>query len=314
MTNSLKTQKTLSKSVKISGKGLHSGRIVNLNIHPAKVNSGISFLRSDVESAQIVRALATEISSTLLSTTIGQAESSISTVEHLMAALAGLDICNAFIEIDGPEVPILDGSSRVFVDEFLKVGIHDQLVPAVGYRVLKPITVEIDDQWIRIEPSASSTIECNIDFDHHLIGQQSFRYSPSSSAFIDLAGARTFCYLRDVNKMRSNGLALGGSLENAIVLNESGIENPEGLRSSLEFVEHKMIDLIGDLALLGSPIVGRVTAYKPGHSLQAKLTRLLLNNFEEFLSASTIESSEPLSDFPGEGQRTSTGYEWASLG
>lgn len=272
----LKMQKTLVQAVEFIGKGLHSGRIVRLKINPADSNYGIRFQRADQPEASILSARVENVSSTTLSTTIGDGVSRISTIEHLMAALSGLEVTNALVQVDGPEMPILDGSSEVFVRELLQAGLRFQDVASECYRVDKVCELRDGDSWIKVSPSDSFTVDCKIDFEHSSIGEQRYLYKASPEQFLRISKARTFCYLNDVERMRSQGLALGGSLDNAIVLNENGVMNQEGLRSNSEFVEHKLLDLIGDFALLGLPLVGAVEVVRPGHGLHAKFVKMLL--------------------------------------
>ena len=277
------TQTTLKNTAVFSGKGLHCGRIVTLKVLPAPANHGIVFRRTDHSDAVSVAALASEISSTTLSTTIGEGHSSVSTIEHLMAALAGLGISNAMVELDGPEVPIMDGSAKEFVRGLLSAGQKDLALASTYYRVRESFEIKNGDQFIRIDPSDSLTINCSIDFPHRMIGQQSIGYVASLEAFLKIARSRTFCHVRDVNAMRERGLALGGSLENAIVLSDEGLLNKEGLYSQEEFVEHKLLDLIGDVALMGHPLIGSITAHKPGHTRHAEFTKALLEMKGELL-------------------------------
>lgn len=269
-------EKTLMRPVVITGKGLHSGRLVRMDIHPAAAGFGIQFLRTDVENAFPIAAHSRSITSTELSTTIGHGSQSVSTIEHVMAALVGLGIDNAFIRLNAPEVPILDGSSSPFVSEFLAAGIKTLDVEKKWLVIHRPFEVRHNDQFIAVTPSFSPSIRCSIDFKKSIIGFQEMVYEPSFANFLTVAQARTFCHINDVNLMRQQGLALGGSLENAVVVTDSKVMNKEGLRSKDEFVRHKLLDLIGDLALLGAPILGNIRAHKPGHTLQAQFMKTLL--------------------------------------
>ena len=283
-------QRTLKKAVKISGKGLHSGTIVRLVIEPAPADHGIVFKRVDSEIAQPVKALASNIGKTTLNTSIGEGASCVSTIEHLMAAFSGLEIHNALVCIDGPEVPILDGSSNEYVKAFDLAGIIDQEEPIKYLKVKEKLTYQNGDQFFSLSPAKESLIDCTIDFGDEVIGKQRILYTPSLQEFRNVAVARTFCRLEDVNNMRAVGLALGGSLENAIVISkDEGIMNEDGLRCDNEFVCHKLIDLIGDLYLLGAPIVGEIKAVKPGHTVHSIITKQASENLEEYFDIVTLK-------------------------
>ena len=291
-----RTQKTISHRIVFNGKCLHSGRIVKMIIEPAVAGTGIIFHRTDCESAIPVLAHAFNISSTELSTTIGEGASSVATIEHLMASLAGVGIDNAIIKINGHEVPIMDGSALPFLQKILAVGVKDLEAPKVIFKVEKPFEISHGDQKIRIEPSDSDEINCSIDFDREMIGFQSIKYIPNLASFMSLSNARTFCHINDVNIMRQQGLALGGSLENAVVVTDTGVMNKEGLRSPDEFVRHKLLDLIGDFALLGGALQGKITANKPGHTLHAEFMLALLENKEGALRIIKQNSQEENKD------------------
>jgi UDP-3-O-[3-hydroxymyristoyl] N-acetylglucosamine deacetylase len=277
-------QTTLRDKASFVGKGLHSGRIVLLDVLPAEANSGIRFVRTDRESPRPIRAIAANVSSTTLNTTIGSADHSVSTIEHLMAAFAGAGITNATVRLNAPEVPILDGSARPFLKRFQSIGLRHQSVRQKVFKVVRPFEFRVGDQYIRVSPASQTEFVCTIDFPHPAIGRQSFTFRPGQDQFSEVAQARTFCNYSDVQKMREQGLALGGSLENAIVLAEKGVMNEEGLRSSVEFVQHKLLDLIGDFHLLGASIVGLIEAYKPGHALHASFMKAVLNEGDVLVS------------------------------
>lgn len=274
----MKFQTSLKKKVRFTGKGLHCGRIVLMDVLPAKADTGIVFHRTDDLRAKPVAAHSLNISSTALSTTIGHGESAVSTIEHIMAALSGLGITNAIVKLNAPEVPIMDGSARPFVSAFQEVGIESLAAPQKVFAVKRSFEIRHGEQFIRVNPSRRAKISCKIDFPHEMIGSQSVEFYPSADSFTNIAQARTFCHIKDVNYMKENGLALGGSLDNAIVITDDGLLNREGLRSSIEFVEHKLLDLIGDIALLGAPLLGEISASRPGHGLHAEFTKALLEN------------------------------------
>lgn len=283
-----KTQSTLQSRIKFSGIGLHSGRSVTIELVPAKPSTGIVFQRVDTQGALPVLAHAHNITATDLSTTIGRDPSNVGTIEHLMAAFSGLSIDNVLVRVDAPELPIMDGSSKPFVQKILEAGILDQ---GVGRRYLvsrEAFEVRNGDRFIRLEPAAATSFHCTIEYPWKAVGRQEMSVDFDSLSFVEICGARTFCHLMEVNAMRKMGLALGGSLDNAVVVNEDGIENPDGLRHDLEFVQHKILDCIGDLALLGAPLLGKITLHKPGHALHAEFMREIMTRKDELLA--TIEA------------------------
>lgn len=264
-----KFQHTLKKAVRIAGVGLHNGRRVAVNILPAPENSGICFVRKNgTEESPRISAFLANISDTKLATTIGTKKASVSTVEHLMAALAGLEIDNALIEIDDGEVPILDGSAALFVDVLQKAQRVRQQSHRRMIRIKKEITMHDGDKSVTVLPGDDFRVTCEIDFPHAIIRQQIYSVRVTPQSFVDqIAPARTFGFLEEIEALRQNGLALGGSLENAVVVSRfGGVLNEEGLRFTDEFVRHKALDLIGDLALLGCPLLGHVIARKAGHA------------------------------------------------
>lgn len=277
-------QSTLRKKLTLSGIGLHSGRNVRLDVLPAMPNTGIVFQRTDLAGAPQIKANVCNISSTDLSTTIGTGENKVSTIEHLMAAFAGLGIDNALVLVDAPEIPIMDGSAAPFVDQLLMAGI----VKVNGTRhlliVKKAFEVRAGDKLMRVEPSDRLEFSCTVDYGKSIIGRQELDLVFSRSSFLDLCESRTFCHLNEVNAMRNVGLALGGSLDNAIVVTDTVVMNPGGLRTADEFVRHKLLDAIGDLALLGSPLLGRVTLHKGGHALHAAFVKELMARRDELLT------------------------------
>jgi UDP-3-O-[3-hydroxymyristoyl] N-acetylglucosamine deacetylase len=255
---------------------------------PAGAGNGIVFHRTDDVKAMPVAANPTNISATNLSTTIGNGINRVATIEHLMAAFAGLGIDNATVQIDGPEVPILDGSSAPFVDAIQAVGVRRLEKNRKMLIVKKAFEVRDGEHSIRIEPCDKLTFVCEIEYASQAIGNQSLEFDFSRSGFMELCNARTFCHIAEVEAMRKNGLALGGSLENAVVVDDKKVMNAEGLRGRDEFVRHKLLDCIGDLALLGSSLVGKVTTHKSGHSLHAKFTKELWSKREEYLAVIEI--------------------------
>lgn len=276
-------QQTLAKPVTCAGVGVHSGERARLNLLPAPVNTGIVFLRTDVsEGTGRIAAHAENVSDTQLGTTISNQHGvSIAVVEHLLAAIAGLGLDNLLIEIDGPEVPIMDGSSSVFYEMLMLAGQKTQSARRRRIRILETVEVVDGPKRAKLSPVAddSLTMRARIEYEDQTIGvqQMALRLVPGSFAR-DLAFARTFGFARDVDMLRAMGLARGGSLENAVVIDEDGIMNPEGLRVEDEFIRHKMLDAVGDLMLAGAPIAGAYDAVQPGHGVNNKLVRALLAN------------------------------------
>lgn len=271
------TQTTLAKEVGCEGVGLHSGAEVRMVLKPAAANSGIVFIRRDAavsdRSAAIVPALFSQVRQSTLCSSLGnQHGTSVGTVEHVMAALAGLGVDNALIELDGPEVPIMDGSAAPFVAMIDEAGLASSQAPRRVLKITRPVRVESGDSFCALSPSAQLTMESEIDFAETAIGRQRVRMVPNVTRFRSaLASARTFCCARDVATMRAAGLALGGSLNNAVVVDGADILNEEGLRYRDEFVRHKLLDALGDMYLAGLQIVGHYRGRKAGHTLHNKL-------------------------------------------
>ncbi|QIR15837.1 UDP-3-O-acyl-N-acetylglucosamine deacetylase [Shewanella aestuarii] len=273
-------QRTVQKMVKSTGVGLHSGNKVTLCIMPAPVNTGIVLKRTDLTPAVSIPARADLVRETTMCTAlVNDAGVRISTIEHLFAALAGLGIDNAVIEVDAPEIPIMDGSASPFVFLLQSAGIKEQAAPKKYLKITKPIRVEDGDKWAELTPFKGFRVNFKIDFAHPEIArsQQHMVMDFSTSAFVkDISRARTFGFMRDIEYLRANNLALGGSMENAVVLDEYRVLNPDGLRYDDEFVKHKILDAFGDLYVAGHAIVGEFTAFKTGHALNNQLVRALL--------------------------------------
>ena len=286
-------QRTLSSRIKASGVGLHTGQKISLTLNPAPVNSGIIFSRTDVKSGSIKASLE-NVYDTRLSTTLSNNVAKISTVEHLLSALAGLGIDNALIELDGPEVPIMDGSARPFVFMIQSAGIQEQDDTKKFIRIKKTIEVRQDEKWAKIEPFDGFKVAFTIDFNHPAFNEssQSSEIDFSSVSYLSqVSRARTFGFAKDIELLRKNNLALGGSVNNAIVIDDYKVVNEEGVRFQDEFVKHKILDAIGDLYLLGHGLIGSFSAYKSGHHLNNLLLRQLVNN-EDAWEESTIEDNE----------------------
>ena len=285
-------QRTLVKKVSITGIGMHSGKKVTLVIHPAEADSGIRFKRVDLPNAEILKASALSVGATENNTTIGSGQNSIHTVEHLLSVLYGLGIDNAYCEIDGPEVPIMDGSGASFVFILKETGITTLNKNKNFMVILEPVRVEVEDKWAMIEPSSRLTIDSTIVFSHSKIQKQRKVFDFSCDNFIkEISRARTFGLLKDVDMLKRRGLIKGGSLDNAVVLDDFNVVNPEGLRFQDEFVRHKILDTIGDISLLGHEIAGKITTYKSGHNLHNLLCKKLLEtpSAYEIVSANQLE-------------------------
>lgn len=272
-------QRTIKREVGCTGIGLHSGNKVNLTIKPAVPDSGICFRRMDLPEQPVIEAKNTQVVATQLATSIGYNGHRISTVEHLMAALSGLNIDNASIELDSSEVPIMDGSAAPFVDLIKGVGWESQEKVRKYLAIKRTIEVRENGSRITLTPGSDFSISFTIDFAHPLMQNQSLTLRVENETFIkEIGRARTFGFLEEVENLKKNGFAKGGSLENAIVINRSGVVNGEGLRYRDEFVRHKILDLIGDFSLIGLPLQGQVTAYKSGHTLHQAAVKALLSD------------------------------------
>ncbi len=271
-------QRTLKTTVTCSGVGLHGGQQVTLRMVPASCGHGIVFARVDLPGKPTIPLKAEYVSNTALATTLSLNGAKVSTVEHLLAAISGMGVDNLRLELDGPEVPIMDGSAAPFAELINQVGLRVQDEGRQFLVIRKPVTVRDGDKYASFTPGKHFRIECTIDFRHPLISDQHFALDFSNRTFMrEIASARTFGFLSDVEKMRKMGLAKGGSLENAVVVDEFSIVNPEGLRFPDEFVRHKLLDAVGDVALLGFPVIGTLTAYKTGHALNQKLVAQVLS-------------------------------------
>ena len=282
-------QRTLKNTSEVRGIGLHSGKEIRMRLSPAPVNSGIQFCRTDLNPAVLIPAEVTRVNDTRLATALFEGKTYVSTVEHLMSALCGLGVDNALVEVDAPETPILDGSALGYVELIEKAGIVEQDAERRYVRVKKTVEVRDNDKFAKLEPAEDFVATFTIAFGHPVIDKtiQEATFHAATDDFVKtVAYARTFCLARDVEKMRSVGLALGGSLENAIVVEDSCIMNPEGLRAQDEFAKHKLMDSIGDLYVLGHPLKAKYSAYKSGHGLNNQLLRKLLSEKDawEFVS------------------------------
>lgn len=271
-------QKTLKKSVTVTGIGVHSGRQASIILHPALPGQGISFVRTDLPQDVKIPAHYQNVVDTRMATTLGVGSATISTVEHLMAALYGAEIDNLLIEVDGPEVPILDGSSVGFLKAIRAAGVVSQLQPRTYLALRRRVEVKAGEKWAFAEPSDCLRLHATIEWDHPMIGYQELRFVEGESDFADIADARTFGFLKDVEALRSRGLALGGSLDNAVVLDEAKVLNPDGLRGADEFVRHKVLDALGDFKLSGLHLQANVRLHRSGHDLHRLLLAEILSD------------------------------------
>jgi UDP-3-O-[3-hydroxymyristoyl] N-acetylglucosamine deacetylase len=272
-------QRTLNNSTTISGIGLHSGARVNLKLRPAAANTGIIFHRTSEERSVDIKACADNVVDTRMATVLGHDGLSVSTVEHFMAALAACGIDNLHIDIDGPEVPILDGSAAPFIREIQQIGISVLNASRRFVAIRKPLEIIEGEKRISIIPSRFFRITFDIAFEHPAISVQQHSMKFTTENFCkEIAPARTFGFLEEVEYLKAKGLARGGSLENAVVIDGKGVLNPEGLRFQDEFVRHKILDSFGDFSLLGAPLLGHIRAFKAGHELNAKMVRKILDS------------------------------------
>jgi UDP-3-O-[3-hydroxymyristoyl] N-acetylglucosamine deacetylase len=278
-------QHTLKSPVTFTGIGLHTGAVARMVVRPASADYGIWFRRTDITSGDaLVSARWDAVVPSRLCTEIGNTSGvTVSTVEHIMAALAGCGIHNALIEIDGPEVPILDGSAEQFVTAFIARGLREQLTPVRALRILKRVEVREGDAVAWLEPAEMLEIRFRIEFEDAAIGSQEKTLAMANGAFVrELSDSRTFCRQQDVEDMRARGLALGGTLDNAVVVEGDRVLSPGGLRHRDEPVRHKMLDALGDLYLAGGPILGRYTGIRAGHALTNRLLRALFATQDAF--------------------------------
>lgn len=292
----MRLQRTLKQEVIFSGIGLHTGRHATVALKPAPRDTGVIFHR--VDRAMVIRAHIGAVTDTAFATTLGNGTVKIKTVEHILAVLVGLGIDNIIIEVDGPEIPILDGSSAELVSIILNAGIAKQGKKRPFLRITKPISMVDGHSEVAIVPYDGRRITYRIHFTHHLLGEQNISVELNEESFIrEIAPARTFGFLKDVEYMIAQGLAKGGSLNNAIILSEVGVMNASGLRFRDEFVRHKVLDLIGDFSLIGFPLYGHILADKSGHSTNLKFMKKLLSCSECWEIVSEAEQPQALLHF-----------------
>ena len=286
-------QRTLKNMIRAIGVGLHTGAKVYMTLRPAAPNSGIVFRRVDLQPPVEIKGEPYAVGDTRLSSSLEQHGVKIATVEHLMSALAGLGIDNAYVDLTAPEVPIMDGSAGPFVFLLQSAGVEEQNALKKFIRILKPMEVREGDKWVRFEPHEGYKLTMSIDFAHPVFDKtpQSVTVDFSTTSYVrEVSLARTFGFMQDVETMRAQGLALGGSLDNAIVMDEYRVLNTDGLRYEDEFVKHKVLDAIGDLYLLGHPLIGAFSGHKTGHALNNRLLRRLL---EDKLSWELVSFERP---------------------
>jgi UDP-3-O-[3-hydroxymyristoyl] N-acetylglucosamine deacetylase len=297
-----RVQTTVKSPIRFQGVGLHSGQAATLTIHPASASYGIWFNRTDIDDrdTMIPARYHAAVQSPLCTRLVNAAGVEVSTVEHVMAALAGCGVHNALLEIDGPEVPILDGSAAQFVRAIMTRGLRKLDAPVHAIEVLRHVAVQSGDSRASLDPAVTTEMDFSIDFTDAAIGQQQKRLVLANGTFVrELANSRTFCRQRDVETMRANGLALGGTYENAVVVDGDQVLSPGGLRHADEAVRHKMLDALGDLALAGAPLLGRYTGVRAGHSLTNRLLHAL---FADPLAYRVITCSpQQLARLPGAG-------------
>ncbi len=270
-------QKTLARPLKFAGIGLHGGRPVAVTIHPAQANQGLRFVRADLPGRPQILAHYSRVVETTRATTLGEGGCTLSTVEHLLAALRGLGVDNALIHVEGPELPIMDGSAAPFARLLTETGLRSLPWPRPHLLIERPVELRAGDQWMRVSPG-EPRITYTIDFPHPLIRRQRYTVPMKPGTFRrEIAPARTFGFLKEVEYLQANGLALGGSLDNAVVLDDTGVLNPDGLRFPEECVRHKILDAVGDLALLGLPLLGRLEISRGSHALHLKFLEALMS-------------------------------------
>ncbi len=289
-------QRTLKNSVTLNGIGIHSGKPVRLTMKPARPNAGIAFIRTDMPGAPQIAAHYKNIINTQMATTLGRGSVHVSTVEHVMAALQGMGVDNAVIEVSGPEVPIMDGSSGPFCEAIAQVGLISQAQARPYLALRRKVELKLAEKWAVAEPSARLEIHGSIDWDHPSIGFQEFHYVEGKTDFSQLAHSRTFGFVKEVEMLKRMGLARGGSLENAVVLDDALVLNPGGLRSPDEFVRHKVLDALGDFKLAGISIKAFFRLHRAGHDLHSQLLAEIFKDPDNFeiIDESRYEERQPV--------------------
>jgi len=298
-------QRTLKNVIRATGIGLHTGEKVYLTLRPAAPDTGVVFRRIDLEQPAEIRATAENVGDTTLSTTLSDGDIRVSTVEHLLSAMAGLGIDNAYVDVSAAEVPIMDGSSGPFVFLLQSAGIVEQDAAKRFIRIKKPVIVEYDNKWARFDPFDGFKVSFSIDFNHPVFqgAPSTAEIDFSTTSFVkEVSRARTFGFMSDLEKLRAQNLALGGSMDNAIVVDEYRVLNEDGLRYEDEFVKHKILDAIGDLYLLGHSLIGAFSGFRSGHALNNNLIKTLIADesaweevtFEDEEAVSPISYAQPV--------------------
>jgi len=289
-------QRTLKKPVSVAGVGLHSGQQIQLTLRPASPNQGIHFVRTDLEGAPEVSAQHKNVINTQMATTLGIGKVTIGTVEHLMAALQILGVDNAVIEVDGPEVPIFDGSAHHFCEAIGAVGLESQLQSRAFLALKRKVELKIGEKWAVAEPCSRLEIYGSVDWEHPSIGYQEFHYVEGQTAVDELSRARTFGFLRDYEALKKMGLARGGSLDTAVVMDDHAVLNPGGLRYKNEFARHKVLDALGDFKLAGLSIQAFFRLHRAGHDLHSQLLTAIFRDSDNFeiIESSFKEEPRPL--------------------
>ena len=287
-------QTTIKSKILFSGVGIHNGKAVTMSIEPAKPDTGIGFKRIDIEHNNIIKALIINVNASKLCSTIKNENGiSVSTIEHLMAALNGLNIDNVLVKLNSPELPALDGSSEEYTQKLLKSGIEIQKVNRNFLKILKKVYVKNNNRYISISPSNEFSLDIEINYPNTIIGNDKFLYTHKKTSFInDISKARTFAFAEDIEKMRAEGFAIGGSLNNAIVVDKNQIVNSTGLRLNNEFIKHKVLDCLGDFYLLGMPIIGKINCFAPGHEIDQDFIIEILRDKDNY----TIENRNEYND------------------
>ena len=287
-------QTTLKNKLLFSGVGIHNGRAVKMSIEPAKPNTGIIFKRVDLDNNNLIKSTIDNVKTSQLCTKITNNHGiSVSTIEHLMATFNGLKIDNAIIKINSPELPAMDGSSDEYSQKIIKSGMKKQNISRKYLKIIKKITVREDHRYISITPAKELTLDIEINYPNTIIGNDKFSYKDSYEEFIkNISKARTFAFYEDIRKMRTAGLAIGGSLNNAIVVDKFKIVNSSGLRLDKEFTKHKVLDCLGDFYLLGMPIIGKIECFAPGHRLNEKFIKEILKDKTNYEIKNQIEEDQ----------------------
>lgn len=290
-------QRTLANSITAVGVGLHTGRKIRMTLRPAPENTGILFSRTDVQPILTIQACEAAVTDTCLSTTIGAGGITISTIEHLMAAFAGMGIDNACVDIDGPEIPIMDGSAAPFLFLIRSAGIVEQSAQKRFIRIKKKVKIEMGKSWAKFRPYPGSRIDCRIDFEHPLIAENDSQFVfelSSASMSVQISRARTFGFLDNFESLREAGLARGGSLSNAVIFSSDGVVNEDGLRYADECVRHKTLDALGDIYLAGAAIIGEYRAYRSGHAINVACVQKLMQKRDawEWVEARDLQDQD----------------------